>query len=79
MDPHAESILEAVARYHLLRAGFQISSQVHIPGVGRLDLVVDGVLGIEADDGSTTATGGSSRRTAAGGTSSPPGESLSSA
>ncbi|MHA7143574.1 type IV toxin-antitoxin system AbiEi family antitoxin domain-containing protein [Arthrobacter sp. TmT3-37] len=49
VDPHAESILETVARYHLLRAGFQVSSQVHIPGVGRLDLFVDGILGIEAD------------------------------
>lgn len=49
IDPHSESILETIARYHLLRAGHHVASQVHLPGVGRLDLVVDGVLGIEAD------------------------------
>ncbi len=49
LDPHAQSILETVARYHLIRAGFQVASQVYIPGVGRLDLFVDGVLGIETD------------------------------
>ncbi|WP_434995093.1 endonuclease domain-containing protein [Arthrobacter sp. Ld5] len=49
LDPHSESILETVARYHLRRAGYQVASQVHVPGVGRLDLMVDGILGIEAD------------------------------
>jgi very-short-patch-repair endonuclease len=49
LDPHAESILETADRYHLIRAGYQVASQVYIPGAGRLDLVVDGVLGIEAD------------------------------
>lgn len=49
VDPHSESILETVARYHLRQAGFQVASQVQVPGVGRIDLVVDGVLGIEAD------------------------------
>lgn len=49
LDPHAQSILETVARYHLVRAGFTVTSQVHVPGVGRIDLFVDGILGIEAD------------------------------
>ena len=49
LDPHSGSILETVARYHLRQAGFQVASQVYIPGVGRLDLMVDGALGIEAD------------------------------
>lgn len=49
VDAHAESILETVGRYHLREAGFHVSSQVSIPGVGRLDLFVDGILGIEAD------------------------------
>ncbi|WP_247827062.1 hypothetical protein [Arthrobacter antioxidans] len=49
LDPHSESILETVARYHLRRSGFQVASQVRVPGVGRLDLMVDGILGIEAD------------------------------
>ncbi|MHA7208716.1 type IV toxin-antitoxin system AbiEi family antitoxin domain-containing protein [Arthrobacter sp. MDT1-65] len=49
LDARAESILETVARYHLVQAGFHVASQVHVPGVGRIDLFVDGVLGIEAD------------------------------
>ncbi|WP_422390564.1 type IV toxin-antitoxin system AbiEi family antitoxin domain-containing protein [Arthrobacter sp. N1] len=49
IDPQAESILETVARYRLLEAGFHVASQVQVSGVGRPDLVVDGVLGIEAD------------------------------
>lgn len=49
IDPHAESILETVARYYLRRAGFQVASQVQVSGVGRIDLFVDGALGIEAD------------------------------
>ena len=49
VDPHAESILETVARYRLGEEGLHVSSQVHISGVGRLDLFVEGILGIEAD------------------------------
>lgn len=49
VDPHAQSILETVARYRLRKAGFTVNSQVYIPGVGRLDLFVEGILGIEAD------------------------------
>lgn len=49
IDPQAESILETVARYRLLEAGFHVASQVQVSGVGRLGLVVDGVLGVEAD------------------------------
>ena len=49
IDPHAQSILETVSRYHLRRAGYFTQSQVFVPGAGRLDLMVDGVLGIEAD------------------------------
>ncbi|VDR33207.1 Uncharacterised protein [Arthrobacter agilis] len=49
IDPHAQSILETAARYLLVQAGFTVASQVHVPGVGRIDLFVDGVLGIEVD------------------------------
>nr|WP_269429732.1 hypothetical protein [Arthrobacter sp. L77] len=38
-----------MARYHLRSAGFSTQSQVYVRGVGRLDLYVDGILGIEAD------------------------------
>lgn len=49
IDPHSQSILETVARYHLIRSGFTVASQVYVAGVGRIDLFVDGILGIEAD------------------------------
>ncbi|MHA7283421.1 type IV toxin-antitoxin system AbiEi family antitoxin domain-containing protein [Arthrobacter sp. TMS2-4] len=49
IDPHAQSVIETVARYHLRSAGFNTQSQVYIRGVGRLDLYVDGILGIEVD------------------------------
>ncbi|WP_199277127.1 hypothetical protein [Arthrobacter sp. CAN_A2] len=49
VDPHSESVIETVARYHLRSAGFSTQSQVYVQGVGRLDLYVDGILGIEAD------------------------------
>ncbi|MHA7240108.1 type IV toxin-antitoxin system AbiEi family antitoxin domain-containing protein [Arthrobacter sp. TMS1-12-1] len=49
VDPQSQSLIETVARYHLRSAGFSTQSQVYVPGVGRLDLYVDGVLGIEAD------------------------------
>jgi hypothetical protein len=32
-----------------LSAGFHVESQVNVPGMGHLDLMVDGRLGIEAD------------------------------
>lgn len=49
VDPHSQSIIETLARYHLRAAGFSTQTQVYVTGVGRLDLFVDGVLGIEAD------------------------------
>ncbi|WP_028281216.1 type IV toxin-antitoxin system AbiEi family antitoxin domain-containing protein [Arthrobacter sp. H5] len=49
VDPHSQSIIETVARYHLHRTGFSCQSQVYVQGVGRLDLFVEGILGIEAD------------------------------
>lgn len=38
-----------MARYWLQRAGFHVESQVNIPGMGHIDLMVDGKLGIETD------------------------------
>lgn len=49
IDPHSQSILETAARYPLLEAGLAVQSQVYVKGVGRLDLFVEGRLGIEAD------------------------------
>lgn len=49
IDPHSQSIIETVARYHLLGAGYSVQSQVYVRGVGRLDLYIDGLLGLEVD------------------------------
>lgn len=49
IDPHSQSILETAARYPLREAGLVVQSQVYVKGVGRLDLFVEGMLGIEAD------------------------------
>jgi hypothetical protein len=47
--PQSASIIETVARYLLEEAGFVVEIQVCIRGMGHLDLMVDGVLGIETD------------------------------
>ncbi|WP_309124487.1 type IV toxin-antitoxin system AbiEi family antitoxin domain-containing protein [Arthrobacter sp.] len=49
IDPHSQSILETAARYRLKAGGFSVQTQVYVKGVGRLDLFVEGILGIEAD------------------------------
>ena len=49
LDPRAESGLETLLRLAIRAAGWNVESQVEIPGVGRVDLVVDGWLVIEAD------------------------------
>lgn len=47
--PQSQSVIECMARFLLRRAGFHVESQVSIPGMGHLDLMVDGRLGIETD------------------------------
>lgn len=47
--PQSQSVIECLARYLLRRAGFHVESQVDVPGMGHLDLMVDGRLGIETD------------------------------
>ncbi|MBT2531971.1 hypothetical protein J7E83_07505 [Arthrobacter sp. ISL-48] len=47
--PQSGSIIETMARYLLEEAGLTVELQVKIPGVGHLDLLVDGLLGIETD------------------------------
>ena len=47
--PQSGSIIETMARYLLEEAGLNVELQVQIPGMGHLDLLVDGLLGIEAD------------------------------
>lgn len=47
--PQSGSIIETVARYLLEEAGYVVETQIKIPGMGHLDLMVDGILGIETD------------------------------
>lgn len=47
IDSHAESVLEVASRYHLENAGFVVSSQVYLPGMGRMDQLINGVLALE--------------------------------
>lgn len=49
IDPQAMSITETCARYHLKRMGYNVQGQAYIRTAGHLDLLVDGVLGIETD------------------------------
>ena len=49
-DDRAESALESVLRHLLLQAGLtRFEPQVHLRGVGRVDLLLDGWLVLEAD------------------------------
>jgi very-short-patch-repair endonuclease len=48
-DGKAGSVIETVARLAIRLAGLPVQSQVYIPDVGRVDLVVDGWLVIEID------------------------------
>lgn len=45
----AESPLETVARAALVMGGFDVEEQVPVRGVGRVDLVVERAVAVEAD------------------------------
>lgn len=49
IDPQAMSLVETCGRYHLKSAGYNVQGQAYIRKAGHLDLLVDGVLGIETD------------------------------
>ncbi|HEV7168123.1 MAG TPA: type IV toxin-antitoxin system AbiEi family antitoxin domain-containing protein [Micrococcaceae bacterium] len=49
INPQSGSIIETMARFYLEQAGFNVQLQVNVPGMGHLDLKVDGLLGLEAD------------------------------
>ncbi len=50
LDPRAESVLESALRAHLVLAGVdRIDLQVELDGVGRVDVLIDGWLVVEAD------------------------------
>lgn len=49
LDPQSQSIVETAARYRLIMAGYNVQAQAAIKGVGHLDLLVEGILGVETD------------------------------
>ena len=50
LDPRAESVIKSALRAHLVLAGVErIDLQVELDGVGRVDLLIDGWLVVEAD------------------------------
>ena len=49
LDEQCESLPESLARTRLREAGHDVRSQVRLNGLERIDLVVDGVIGLEVD------------------------------
>ncbi|WP_431220656.1 type IV toxin-antitoxin system AbiEi family antitoxin domain-containing protein [Leifsonia xyli] len=47
--PGSDSGVESIVRQRLQAAGHLVEQQVHVPGVGRVDMRVDGVLFLEID------------------------------
>ncbi|MDN4614392.1 type IV toxin-antitoxin system AbiEi family antitoxin domain-containing protein [Leifsonia sp. F6_8S_P_1B] len=47
--PGSDSGVESLVRQRLEAAGHIVAQQVHVPGVGRVDMLVDGVLFLELD------------------------------
>nr|WP_255633103.1 DUF559 domain-containing protein [Demequina sp. TTPB684] len=54
-DGRSESLLETRTRVALRAAGLQVQPQVTIPGVGRVDLLVEGKVVVETDGRATHA------------------------
>ena len=48
-DPRAESGLETLARLIARDAGLSVRSQVHFAGIGRVDLLIENAVVVEAD------------------------------
>lgn len=49
VDPRSQSVLESVARVRLLRKGWAVRSQVLLPDLRSIDLVVEDHVGLELD------------------------------
>lgn len=49
IDPQSMSIAETCGRYHLQEAGYNVQGQASIRGMGHLDALIEGVLGVEID------------------------------
>ncbi|MBP2411818.1 very-short-patch-repair endonuclease [Arthrobacter stackebrandtii] len=49
IDPQSMSIVETLARYYLRQAGYNVQSQFHVRNMGHVDLLIEGLLGLETD------------------------------
>ncbi|MHA7269838.1 hypothetical protein [Arthrobacter sp. HLT1-20] len=49
LDPQSMSIVETMARYYLRQQGYNVQSQFYVKNVGHLDLLIEGLLGLETD------------------------------
>ncbi|WP_026530125.1 hypothetical protein [Haematomicrobium sanguinis] len=56
VNPASGSYLETLSRFHLENAGFQVQIQKYIEGLGHLDAMINGVLGLELDGRATHDT-----------------------
>jgi len=54
-DAQSQSLLETRTRFALRAAGLRVQPQVSIPGVGRVDFVIDGKVVVETDGRATHA------------------------
>jgi very-short-patch-repair endonuclease len=54
-DGRSQSLLETRTRVALRAAGLQVQPQVQIPGVGRVDFLIDGKVVVETDGRGTHA------------------------
>jgi very-short-patch-repair endonuclease len=55
LDGRSEEGIESVTRFRLHQAGIRAEPQVVVPGVGRVDLLIDGWLALELDGRQTHA------------------------
>ncbi|WP_146233424.1 hypothetical protein [Arthrobacter psychrolactophilus] len=49
IDPQSMAITETCCRYTLRAAGYNVQGQAYIRNAGHLDILVDGILGLEID------------------------------
>lgn len=49
IDPQSMSIAETCSRYHLRKAGHNVQGQAFIIHAGHMDVLIDGILGVEID------------------------------
>lgn len=49
IDERSMSLIETLARWHLVRDGFNVEPQFPVPGVGHVDLLVEGRVAVELD------------------------------